>query len=134
MKLKDKVNSLLKSYWAEILLLVVAVLLFVVGAVNTLIAYFAILVLGVVLADFGVRFWKKYEKTSESPTKDLYIDVTDVDYDEDVYYVGKESANKIEARNSAKSLGWYLPSILFGLIGAGLVIIAIYQIILSFVG
>ncbi|MGN0798534.1 MAG: hypothetical protein ACI4L7_03125 [Christensenellales bacterium] len=134
MKIKDKINSLLKCYWAEILLVVIAVLLFVVGAVSVIVSYFGVLVLGVVLADLGVRFWKKYKKTIESPTKDLYIDVTDTDYDEDVYYVGKESASKIEAKNSAKSMGWYLPAILFGLIGIGLVIIAIYQIILSFVG
>ena len=133
MNIKEKIGEIFKNYWLEILLSVVAVLLFVLGVVSPFVAYLGLLVLGVVATDFGVRFWKRYKKSTSVSTKDLYFDVTDTDYDEDVYYVGKESANKIEAKNSAKSLGFYLPAILFLLVGVGTFIIAIYEIILSFV-
>ncbi len=133
MNIKDKIGSIFKTYWLEILLLVAAVLLLVVGVVSPVVAYIGLLVLGAMATDLGVRFWKKYKKSTNVTTKDLYIDVTDTDYDEDVYYVGKEPASKIEAKNSAKSLGLYLPAILFLLVGIGLCIIAVYEIILSFV-
>ncbi len=133
MNIKDKIGSMFKTYWLEILLFVAAVLLLVVGVVSPVVAYIGLLVLGAVATDLGVRFWKKYKKSTNVTTKDLYIDVTDTDYDEDVYYVGKEPASKIEAKNSAKSLGLYLPAILFLLVGIGLCIIAVYEIILSFV-
>ncbi len=133
MNIKDKIGSIFKTYWLEILLLVAAVLLLVVGVVSPVVAYIGLLVLGAMATDLGVRFWKKYKKSTNVTTKDIYIDVTDTDYDEDVYYVGKEPASKIEAKNSAKSLGLYLPAILFLLVGIGLCIIAVYEIILSFV-
>lgn len=132
MNIKDKIGAIFKTYWLEILLFVAAVLLLVIGVVSAIIAYLGLLVLGVVATDFGVRFWKKYKKSTSNTTKDLYVDITDTDYDEDIYYVGKEPANKLEAKNSAKSLGLYLPAILFLLVGIGLCIIAVYEIILSF--
>lgn len=133
MNIKDKIGAIFKSYWLEILLFVLAVLLLVVGVVSPIVAYIGLLVMGAVATDFGVRFWKRYKKSTSVTTKDLYVDVRDTDYDEDVYYVGKEPANKVEAKNSAKSLGLYLPAILFLLVGIGLCIIAVYEIILSFV-
>lgn len=133
MNIKEKIGEIFKNYWLEILLFVVAVLLLVIGVVSPIVAYIGLLVFGAVMADFGVRFWKRYKNSTSNATKDLYIDVTDTDYDEDVYYVGKEPANKIDAKNSIKSLGLYLPAILFLMVGVGLCIIAIYEIILSFV-
>ena len=133
MNVKEKIQAFFRTYWIEILLFVVAVLLLVVGVVSAILAYCGLLVLGVISADVGVRFWRRYKDMTNKTTKDLYIDVTDTDYDEDVYYVGKESENKLAAKNSAKSLGAYLPAILFLLVGVGICIIAAYEIILSFV-
>lgn len=91
------------------------------------------LALGGLSVYFAVKFKRKYNELKTFTVEDQYFDGTKYDYDEDVYYIGKPGhVQKEIGKNAFSKMGALMPTIAFGMLGVGLIILALATIFRMF--
>lgn len=82
--------------------------------------------LGILSVYFSVKFKQKYNELKEFSVEDQYFDGTKYDYDEDIYYIGKPGRVQKEiGKNAFSKMSALMPTIAFGMLGVGLIILAL---------
>ena len=114
--MKIDFKTFLKKNWLILTLTGVAILLLILGTLSTYLMVAGFFMLSAISFYFFAIFKSKYRKTKEVDLKKDYFDARELDYDEDVYYVG-EGQKKSQLKHSWSQFSTFSPMIIFALLG-----------------
>ncbi|NCB48341.1 MAG: hypothetical protein EOM55_01740 [Clostridia bacterium] len=119
----------MKKFWKNnlytLILVFAGIICLFLGTFFVILLPIGMLILAVPMLLLAIRCKKKYDKMKTvDENKDIF-DATKLDYDEEVYYVGKTSQKKEHIKGVFSKFNAINPVIIFGFLSVAFVIMAI---------
>ena len=123
-----------KKNWIILLFFFIGFILSVLGMLSVVFLLIACLIFGVLFFVIASRLRKKQKEQMDYNYEDDYFDATELDYDEEVYFIGDSSKQRKEVGKSVlKKLAFSAPVIALYLLGAGFISMSVLSVIRLFI-
>jgi len=114
-----------KKYLLIILLIIAGIFCLFLGTILGIFLPIGMLVLAVPMGILAIKSKKKYDTLKNYDEKEDIFDATKLDYDEEVYYVGKTTEKKQQMKGALSKLNAINPVIIFGFLCVAFIIMSI---------
>jgi len=123
-----------KKNWLILLFFFIGFILFVLGMLFEIFLLIACLIFGVLFFIIATRLRRKQKDDLDYSYEDDYFDATQLDYDEEIYYIGDPNKQRKEVGKSVfKKLAFSAPVIFLYLLAIGFLSMSVLSVLRLFV-
>ena len=123
-----------KNNWLLLLFFFIGFILFMLGVLSVIFLLIACLLYGVLFFIIATKLKRKQREQLDYSFEDDYFDATQLDYDEEIYFIGDPTKQRKEIGKGAfKKIAFSAPVIALYLLACGFISMSILAIIRFFI-